>query len=169
MATLLTNATARLEWVWDDTTELSSTFNTAKLALDAAISDVSVANVVWADSRTIAPGVIETIDLSALPVEALDVHGEMAMIRAHKILISNRTTPETLAQANELEATLRVGLPDNQTAGHYALAVGYSSWSMLYSREGWLVSEPLAICNPSETITIPFDIVIIGQGEITNA
>lgn len=169
MASLLTNANLTLSWTWDDQPELSNVANTAKISSSAAISDAAVANIVWQDSRTLAANTIESIDLSTLPVEALGAAGTVSFDRIHKVYIANKTTAATLAAVSATEATLRVGLPDNQTAGHYALGVGYSSFSFLYSLEGWLVEGPLLVANPTPDVTISFDLVIIGQGEISGA
>jgi hypothetical protein len=168
MATLLTNANLRLAWYWQDATGLSETTNQAKLAFNDVIADVSVANLVWQDTRTLAAQTIEMLDLSSLPISALGVSGTLSLSKVHQIFIRNNLTQEDLSIHGEIEATLRVGLPNNQTAGHYAMAVGFDSHSYLYSREGWLVAEPLGIANAAD-IAIPYDIVLVGQGAIVNA
>lgn len=168
MATLLSNSDLKLTWAWKDPLDLSEIVDRGEIRQTAIIDDISTANMVWQDSRTLAASTIETIDLSALPLKALAIEGVVRLTKVHRVYIANTTTDAALTAAGATVAELRVGLPDNGLATSYALSVFQQSHNYLFSRQGWTPTDLLRIGNVS-TLPITYDIVLVGKGSVVSA
>lgn len=164
MPTLTSTAALSLRWSFNDELDLSTITNVGNLRQSITIDDSAVCNRVWADARTLAANTVETINLSSLDYDVLGLAGTFSFSRIHKIYIANVYTPTVSAPTAEL----RVGVPDNLTVGHYAMGVWQQSYSFLYSAQGWVPGDLLRVANAS-SISIPYHIVLLGQGAITSA
>lgn len=168
MATLTSTISLNLRWSWEDAQDLSTVADVGNLRQTITIDDAAVCNVAWADARTIPANTVEALDLAALPYEVMGLEGTFAFSRIHKIYIANAVTPEALTAASLTAAEIRVGVPDNLTVGHYAMSVWQQSHSFLYSAQGWVPADLLRIANVA-SISVPYHIVLLGQGEIHSA
>ena len=164
MATLTSTISLNLRWSWDDALDLSTVRDVGNLRQVVTIDDTAICNVAWADVRSLAANTVETLDLGELPYEVMGLEGTFTFDRIHKVYIANVYTPTTPNPTAEL----RVGVPDNLTVGHYAMSVWQRSHSFLYSAQGWVPADLLRIANVS-AVTIPYHIVLLGQGEIHSA
>lgn len=164
MATLTSTAALTLRWSFDDELDLSTIRNVGNLRKLVTIDDSAICNRVWADARTLAANTVETLDLSNLAYDVMGLAGTFSFSRIHKIYIANVYEPTVTAPTAEI----RVGVPDNLTIGHYAMGVWQQSYSFLYSAQGWVPGDLLRVANAS-SISIPYHIVLLGQGAITSA
>lgn len=159
MATLSSNATIRLSWAWEDEVGLGSVIDSGVVRDSTIISDAAITNLVWQDSRSAPAGMVDAIDLESLPITTLGVSGVVKFNRIHKIFIANNSTAD---------ASIRVGVPQGSPATTYAMEVSQQSYSLQYSNEGWSPADLLRIANPGAT-AVPYDIVLIGEGEVVSA
>jgi len=158
-ATLTATSALTLRWSLDDAVGLSTISNVGNLREAITISDAAVCNAVWADSRTLAARTVEGIDLTSLPYGAFGLAGTFSFTAVHKVFVANSATTA---------AELRVGVPDNETVGHYAISVWQQSHSFLYSEVGWTPAGLLRIANVSD-IAIPYQIILIGRGAVASS
>lgn len=164
MATLTSTVSLNLRWSWDDALDLGTVRDVGNLRQFVAVDDAAVCNVAWADVRSIPANTVEALDLTALPYEVMGLEGTFTFDRIHKVYIANVYTPTVTNPTAEL----RVGVPNNLTVGHYAMGVWQQSHSFLYSAQGWEPADLLRIANVSG-VTVPYHIVLLGQGEVNSA
>ena len=164
--TLALNLRASLDWLFKETLDLSNVVDASKLEYSAAMADgvgAGQSDKLWHDTRTLAAGAADNLDLTALVTALFGTNVAVSFAKVKAILIKNRAT---LAGENLTIGGAAAAFVGPFGAATHTVSCPADSCLMLVNRlAGWNVTDTsadvLKIANAG-TGSVTYDVVIVG-------
>lgn len=166
--TLTVDLSAKVQWLFSDTLDLSTVSDASSVSYARSLADgtgLDQADKIWHDSRTVSAGANDDLDLTALPQSLFGSVVTIAFSKVKALLVVNMSTVsgEQLrvggAAANAWSA------PFNGVSASLVLVGPDSPLLLANKKDGWTVTagtgDILRITNPTAA-AITYRIVILG-------
>ena len=164
--TLSLNLRASLDWLFKEALDLSNVVDASKLEYSTAMADGTGSgqcDKIWHDTRTLASGAADSLDLTALATSLFGANITLPLVKVKAILVKNRAT--TAGENLTIGGAASAFVGPFGAAAH-TIACPADSCVLLINRlTGWMVTDGsadvLKIANAGAG-SVTYDIAIVG-------